>query len=198
MNTLTQVLRKNIDVELSFFQNILISKCWIITKHEKTLSEMSEVIIEQRKKIISLDSKLTQIKKEILEFQASDHEKLETIIELDKKLSVKTKDLTEHISQLKVLENIISEYKKAKHDTKQQIVIINPDNAISDELVRLVTENKLDNLVMENLFMKKGAAEKILYEKEGTGTVDQEGSGQTGTWGPSQALGALEVFLFKF
>ena len=118
MNLLTQVLRKNIDEELSFFQNILISKCWTITKHEKTLSEMSKVIMEQRKKIISLDSKLTQIKKEILEFQASDHEKLETIIELDKKLSVKTKDLTEHISQLKVLENIISEYKQAKHETK--------------------------------------------------------------------------------
>ena len=193
MNILTQVLQKNIEEELSFFQNILISKCWTITKHEETLSEMSKVIIEQRKKIISLDSKLTQIKKEILEFQASDHEKLETIIELDKKLSVKTKDLTEHIFQLKVLENIISEYKQAKHDTKQIFLIFNPDNAISDELVKVVTENKQEDFVMENLFMKKDATEKILYDKEGTGTMDQEGSWRAGTWRPSQAL---EVFKF--
>ena len=193
MNILTQVLQKNIEEELSFFQNILISKCWTITKHEETLSEMSKVIIEQRKKIISLDSKLTQIKKDILEFQASDHEKLETIIELDKKLSVKTKDLTEHIFQLKVLENIISEYKQAKHDTKQNFLIFNPDNAISDELVKVVTENKQEDFVMENLFMKKDATEKILYDKEGTGTMDQEGSWRAGTWRPSQAL---EVFKF--
>ena len=43
------------------------------------------------------------------------------------------------------------------------------------------------------LSMKKDAAEEIVSKKEGTGTTDQEGSGRAGTWGPSQALGALKV-----
>ena len=49
--------------------------CGTIVKHEQTMLEMCDVLIEQSNKITSLDYKLTQNKKEILELHASDNEK---------------------------------------------------------------------------------------------------------------------------
>ena len=70
-----------------FLQNISMSKCGTISKHEKTMSEMSEVRVERINKIDSLTIMLHKIRKK---YQNCNIKK--DSIDLKKKWLVKTKD----------------------------------------------------------------------------------------------------------
>ena len=167
MDILTKVLNKKFEQELSNFQNILISKYGTIAKQKKTLSEMSEALIQQSHKITSLDSKLTLNKKEILELHASDHEKTEIVIDLENQMSLQAKDLSEHISLLAEHKEMIAEHKKTNYEIKQRLFILEADNRfLNEEIVKVKSEEKLKGLVLENLSIEKESAEEKMYEAE--------------------------------